>query len=571
MKKHFNTALASLLAASLLAGCSSSTPASSAAASSAGSEGSAGSEASASSAADTTPSGDQILKFGLSGFEGVFNPILSDNVYDSYVTALIFDGLVDVDGTGEYVPELATWELSEDHMTYTFTLADGPVFSNGSPVTADDVAFTYNTIKEEDYAGPRTSVGAAIASIEVIDDKTIAFTMTDPSPANLQNFTYGILDDEYYAHSSFEELAAKNNEPMGCGIVTLDGWAAKQYVNMVKNDTYYGDQLQIDGIQFLNVEEDAILGALQKGEIDFCQPAAKAENVEAVDGMDNAHLVSYLANGYTFMCFNTTRAHTAEIEVRQALLYALDRKNFLTAEYGSEELVSLGMAPISKTSWAYPGDDELNSYDYDLEKAAAMLDEAGWLLNESTGIREKDVNGDGEIKAEDYETMELTWLVYPEATWPGTLSGMAFDSWGQIGVKLNIQQLDFNTVASTTMDSKPGEKDFDIYTMGFSLSVDPDPTGGLYDADAYSEGGFNASGWRDERSQELIKEGLTEFDQEKRAEIYKEWAIIQNEQVPTAIVAYRSEIWGINNRVHGLDDIGVYTDFTEIVQNVTLD
>ncbi|MCR5794354.1 MAG: hypothetical protein K6G61_03245 [Solobacterium sp.] len=572
MKKYTNTALASVLAASLLAGCSSSTPASSAAASSAGSAGSAGSEAApASSAAETTPSGDQILKFGLSGFEGVFNPILSDNVYDSYCTSLMFDGLVDVDSTGNYVPELATWELSDDHLTYTFTMIDGPTFSNGSPVTTDDVAFTYNTIKEEDYAGPRTNVGAAIASIEVIDDKTIAFTMTDPSPANLQNFTYGILDDEYYAHSSFEELAAKNNEPMGCGIVTFDGWAAKQYVNMVKNDTYYGDQLKIDGIQFLHVEEDGILGALQNGEIDFCQPAAKAENVEAVDGMDNSHLVSYLANGYTFMCFNTTRAHTAEIPVRQALLYALDRKNFLTAEYGSEELVSLGMAPISKTSWAYPGDDELNAYDFDLEKAAALLDEAGWTLNESTGIREKDVNGDGEIKAEDYETMELNWLVYYDATWPGTLSGMAFDSWGQIGVKLNISTMDFNTVASETMDAKPGEKDFDIYTMGFSLSVDPDPTGGLFDADAYSEGGFNASGWRNDHAQELMKAGLTEFDQAKRAEIYKEWAIIQNEEVPTAIVAYRSEIWGINNRVHGLDDIGVYTDFTEIIQNVTLD
>ena len=569
MKKYFNSTMATILAASLLAGCgggstsATTTPASSA--------GSASSAASASEAAPaTTPTGDQILKFGLSGFEGVFNPILSDNVYDAYVTSLIFDGLVDVNSEGEYVPELATWELSEDHLTYTFSLVDA-TFSNGQPVTADDVAFTYNTIKEADYAGPRSAVGACIAEINVIDDKTIAFTMTDPSPANLQNFTYGILDDEYYAHSNFEELAAKNSEPMGCGIVTLEGWAPKQYVSMVKNDSYWGPQLQIAGVQFLEVSEDALLGALQNGEIDFAQPAAKAENVEAVDGMDNAHLVSYLANGYTFMCFNTTRAHTAEIPVRQALLYALDRRNFLTAEYGSEELVSLGMAPISKTSWAYPGDDELNAYEYDLDLAAKMLDDAGWKMNETTGIREKDVNGDGVVKAEDYETMELNWLVYPEATWPGTLSGMAFDSWGQIGVKLNITTLDFNTVASTTMDAPVGEKDFDIYTMGFSLSVDPDPTGGLFDADAYSEGGFNASGWRNDHAQELMKQGLMEFDQDKRAEIYKEWAIIQNEEVPTAIVAYRSEIWGINNRVHGLDDIGVYTDFTEIIQNVTLD
>ena len=510
-----------------------------------------------------TTSGGQVLRFGTSGFEGVFNPILSDNVYDSYVTDMLFDGLVGNNASGEFVPELATWELSDDHLTYTFTLKDGVKFSNGTTLDANDVAFTYNTIKEEDYAGPRSAVGAAIANIEVIDDKTIAFTMTEPSPANIQNFTYGILEDEYYAHSSFEELSAKNNAPMGAGKLVLEGWEPKQYVSLKTNNDYWNkdEVLKIEGVLFSNIEEDSMLfAALQNGEIDFCQPQVKLENVETVNSMDNAHLVSYLANGYTFMCFNTTRTKLAQKEVRQALLYALDRPNFLAAEYGSDQLVSLGMAPISKTSWAYPGDDVLNRYDYDLEKAAKMLDEAGWVDTDGDGIRDK-----------DGEPLELDWLVYHEATWPGTLSGMAYDSWGKIGVKLNIKQMDFNTVAATTMDAAPGEKDFDIYTMGFSLSIDPDPTGGLFDADAYSEGGFNASGFRDERSQELMKAGLTEFDQAKRAEIYKEWAILQNELVPTAIVAYRAEIWAVSNRVHGLDDIGVYTDFTQLLSNVTLD
>ena len=544
-KKLLVSALSSVLALSAMAGCSNQTAQT-------GGEG-----------GTTTAQGEQTLRFGVSGFEGVFDPILSDNVYDSYVTSLIFEGLVTNDPTGEAVPKLATWELSEDKLTYTFTLKDGITFSDGTPCTAEDVAFTYNTIKEPDYAGPRTAVGAAIADIKVIDEKTIAFTMTDPSPANLlNNFTYGIMSKDHYAHSSFEELAALNDQPLGTGPVVLKGWAAKQYVDMVKNENYWDPEhaLKIDGVLFQNVEEDAILAALQNGEIDFCQPAAKAENVEAVEGMDNSHLVSYLANGYTFMCFNTTKPTLSDVRVRQALVYALDRESFLQAEYGSDQLVSLGMCPVSPTSWAYPDVSDLNAYSYDLEKAAALLDEAGCVDTDGDGIRE--MNG---------EPMHLRWLVYPEATWPGTLSGMAYDSWKQIGVDLEIVQMDFNTVAATTMDAEPGQKDFDIYTMGFSLSIDPDPTGGLFDADAYSAGGFNASGFRDEKSQELMKQGLQEFDQDKRAEIYKEWAARQNELVPTLIVAYRSEIWGINNRVHGLDDIGVYTDFTQLISNVTLD
>ncbi len=538
-KKFLATALSSVLALSAMAGCSNSQ---------------------ANTGGGEPTQGEQTLRFGLSGFEGVFDPILSDNVYDSYVCSLIFEGLVTNDPTGEAIPKLATWEV--DGNVYTFTLKDGIKFSDGTPLTAEDVAFTYNTIKEEDYAGPRTAVGAAIQSVEVIDEKTVKFTMTETSPVNIWNFTYGIMSKDHYAHSSFEELAALNDQPLGSGPVVLKGWAAKQYVDMVKNENYWDpdNALKIDGVLFQNVEEDAILAALQNGEIDFCQPAAKAENVEAVEGMDNAHLVSYLANGYTFMCFNTTKPTLSDVKVRQALVYALDRESFLQAEYGSDQLVSLGMCPVSPTSWAYPDVSDLNAYSYDLEKAAALLDEAGCVDTDGDGIRE--MNG---------EPMHLRWLVYPEATWPGTLSGMAYDSWKQIGVDLEIVQMDFNTVAATTMDAEPGEKDFDIYTMGFSLSIDPDPTGGLFDADAYSAGGFNASGFRDEKSQELMKQGLTEFDQEKRAEIYKEWAARQNELVPTLIVAYRSEIWGINNRVHGLDDIGVYTDFTQLISNVTLD
>ena len=517
-----------------------------------------------SSTSGSSTSSSNILKYGLSGIEGNFSPFISSNTYDSYVCSLIFEPLVTVDASGEYVPYLADWELSDDKLTYTFTLKDGIKFSDGTDMTAEDVAYSYSVPAEDDYAGPRLNVANAIADIKVIDDKTVAFTMASASPANIQNFTYGIMSKEYYAHSSFEELNELNQKPMGSGKFVLEdgGYASKQYVKLKTNENYWDSEAKpkIDGVCMLEVADDTVLSSLESGEIDMCMPAAKAENVESIESMSNAHLVSYLGNGYTFMCFNTTRPTLAQTEVRQALMYALDRKSFLKAEYGSDDLVSLGMTPISPVSWAYPGNDELNAYDYDLDKAAKMLDDAGW----------KDTDGDG-IRDKDGTPLHLNWLAYTDSTWPGTLSSMAYDSWSQIGVDLEITQMDFNTVSATVMDAEPGQKDFDIYTMGFSLSIDPDPTGALFDADAYVAGGFNASGFRDEKSQELIAEGLAEFDQEKRAEIYKEWAIRQNELVPTAIIAYRSEIWGISDRVHGLDDLNSYQDFTSFISDVTLD
>ncbi len=404
MKKFTSTALTAILALSL-AGCSSAS----------------------NESGSTAAGGDKILRYGLSGIKGTFNSIISDTVYDNYVVTLTQEALVTADPSGAYVPLIADWELSEDKLTYTFTLKDGVAFSDGTPVTAEDVAFTFNTIKEPDYAGPRSAVGADIANIEVIDEKTVAFTMAYASPANISDFTYGILSKDYYAHSSFEELAALNNAPFGSGPFVLTGYANKQYVTLEKNQNYWDPEFaaKIDGIEMLEISDDTVLSALAAQEIDMCMPAAKAENVQEIESMQGiAHLKSYLGNGYTFMCFNTTLPQLGQTEVRQALLYALDRKTFLTQEYGSDQLVSLGMAPLSPVSWAYP-DGELNEYAFDIEKANAMLDAAGW----TDRVEEKADDGTTvQVRAKDGVTMDLDWLVYTDSTWPQTLSGMAFDS-----------------------------------------------------------------------------------------------------------------------------------------------
>ncbi len=243
--------------------------------------------------------------------------------------------------------------------------------------------------------------------------------------------------------------------------------------------------------------------------------------------------------------------------VRQALLYALDRASFIKAEYG-DDLAEVGMAPISPTSWAFPDASELNPYAFDMDKANALLDEAGWVKGED-GLRYK-----------DGEKLSLRWLVYTDSPWPGTLSGMAADTWKQLGVELIIEQMDFNTVAAKTMDAAPGEKDFDIYTMGFSLSIDPDPTGALFDFDAYSAGGFNATGYYNKESQDLIAKGKSFFTPEERAPIYQEWAKLMNEEIPTVIVAYRNEIWAVNNRVKGLDQ-NAYMKWPGLLDKITLE
>lgn len=521
------------------------------------------------------PKADQILKFGGSGWGGLFNPIMEDNVYDDYVANLIFEALTDNNSEGEYVPVLADWTLSDDHLTYTFTLKDGIKFSDGSPLTTEDVEFTYKTIAHPDYNGPRAYAVANLVGyeeyhsgatdvfegIKVIDDKTIAFTFQNglAAPGNIECFIYGIMPSDYYAFDTWEDFLALNEKPIGSGVCVFDSWEPKQYIKLMKNTNYWDPSraLKFDGILMSEVPDESILSALQTNQIDLAQIASSAENLEAAEALSNISLFNYLGNGYTFMCFNCTRPQLADVKVRQALMYALDRESFIEAQYGAE-LAEIGMAPISPSSWAFPDSSDLNAYTFDMDKAAQLMDEAGWKM-ESDGFRYK-----------DGEKFHVKWLVYTDSSWPGTLSGMAADTWKQLGVELEVELMDFDTVSSRTMDAAPGEKDFDIYTMGFSLDIDPDPTGALFDDDAYVAGGFNASGYKNPAAMELVKKGKAEFDTDKRAVIYKEWAKIMNTEIPHVIIAYRSEIFGVNNRVKGMN-IDTYVKFTQSIRNVTLE
>ncbi|MDL2232464.1 ABC transporter substrate-binding protein [Ruminococcaceae bacterium OttesenSCG-928-L11] len=561
LKRVLPFLLCAVIATSTFAGCGNSTGGSTSTgdASTAGSSTGAASTSSESAPAETgTATGDaNILRYGTTSIEGRFNPIMSDNVYDGYVVDCIFESLIITDEEGIYVPSnIATYEMSEDNRTYTFTLKDGVTFSDGTPMTTEDVKFTYEAIGHPDYTGPRgyaianlegidefkANYAGGLSGIQIIDEKTISFTYQEASPANIADLVYGIMPKHYYEFENFADFTALMDKPLGSGRMVLDAFEPKQYTQMSRNETYWDTSTaaKIDGILINDVPKESLLGAMQTGQIDFCQPDANEDNYAAFNDLSNASARTFVGNGYTFMAFNTTRPTLSDVRTRQALMYALDRETFIDAVYGPN-LASVGLAPFSPTSWAFPDVSELNAYPFDMDKAQQLMSDAGWN-KESDGYLYK-----------DGQKFSVTWLVYTEAEWPGVLSGLAADSWKQLGVDLTIELLDFNTVSDRTMDAPVGDKDFDIYTMGFSLSADPDPKGALFDADAYTEGGFNATGYRNDRAQELIALGRTEFDQAKREEYYVEFAKLMNEEIPTVIVAYRNEIWAINDRINGMD------------------
>ena len=191
-------------------------------------------------------------------------------------------------------------------------------------------------------ATPRSSPG-----IKVIDEKTIAFTYAKGMGLPATSRTSSTASCRLTTMPLTPGRSSPRWKPMGTSIMTFDSWAPKQFVKLNKNANYWdsANAAKIDGVLMSEVPDTSILQALQTGEIDFAMPSASADNVNTLKGMDNITFQSYLGNGYTYMCFNTTRDTLSDVRVRQALMYALNRKEFINAEYGSEELAQVGMAP----------------------------------------------------------------------------------------------------------------------------------------------------------------------------------------------------------------------------------
>lgn len=505
-----------------------------------------------------------ILTFGETSLDGKFNPIISDSTYDGYVVDLMFDALVDNTPEGEPKADVAErWEISEDGKTYTFYLKKGIRFHDGHELTAEDVQFTYETIAHPDYNGPRWStmqdvVGAQefrdgkadhVDGIKIIDEYTISFTTKEiNAPKIINDFIYEILPKHYYQFEDFDDFIALNQNPMGSGPFKFVRYVVGQYLEIEANEEYFKGRPKLDGVIVKIVPAETIPAELQAGVIDIGQLTQLPEDVEIATETGIVDIQQFTGNGYTYVGINLRRDKFKDKRVRQALMYGLNRRAFIDSHYeGYAEPCNTAVSPVS---WAYT--EKVNKYEYDPEKAKELLKEARW----------EDRDNDGWVENEKGEKLEIVWTAYNDVAWPQELVAVAKENWKEIGVRLEGELMEFNAVSDKVYD----ERDFDLFNMGWSLSIDPDPRG-IFDKASDSPGGYNSMGFYNEEAEQIMAQGILETDFEKRKAMYQRWAEIANEELPYLFIAYRQQVFGVNNRVKNLK-LAPYTDWVWDIEHV---
>jgi len=492
--------------------------------------------------AKAEPSGTLIV--GITEASGNFNPHYYSSAYDGYVVSMVFDSLVVRNFDGEYEPSVAdSWEYSEDGKSITFKLKQDRVFSDGTPLTAQDVVFTYqvladpsytgrygSTVKDmlgydEYYAGTTTDFQGVVA----IDDYTVQFNFKEALRVNFANCTSAILPKHYYGKDfkvgDTSAIEAITTEAMGSGPYVVTQFKEKELVYLERNPLYTGEGYMIKEVILKFVDQTTEIVELTSGGVDLL--AGQIEPEKIAEARNNGFSINqYNRSGYGYVKLNCQSGPTADKKVRQALYYSFNVKEFVNSYYYDKEtdqvLAVVQYHPFSQISWAIDDAllDSMIEYDFDLEKAKALLDEAGWKVGPS-GFREKD----GQV-------FELKIAAMPDHDILATLIPMWERDWGQgLNVKLTVAYLEFNTILDYVIYNSDANVDqWSLFFLATTISTpDPHSLYSEFHSDYIGSGLDNTSRYSNPEVDKLLDEAKAIMEIEDAKPIYQQVAKILNE------------------------------------------
>ncbi|HFJ9472237.1 ABC transporter substrate-binding protein [Bacillus paranthracis] len=489
------------------------------------------------------------LVVGINKPGGVFLPYFQQNGWDGNVTSVIFASLVSTDKQGKPIPELAEkWDISSDQLTYTFHLRKDLKFSDGSPLTADDVAFTLTLLHDKAYEGEvdisqyavkggkayKEGTATSIEGIQVVDPQTIKVTTEKVNSQAIFVLGGTVLSKAYYGkdykqNTSLDYLKELYGKPLAAGPYKFEKYIPGQEVRFVANENYYAGKPKIQNFIYKITSGDTKLQLFQTGEVDHTGLGTGDEVLEQAKALEFANIQIETAPSFSYIYMNNNKPYLKDKKVRQALIYGLDRKKYVdTALKGYGTVANV---PIHPTSWAYTEED-VNKYEYDKEKAKKLLDEAGWKVG-SDGIREK-----------DGQKLKLSYFGPSSAKDSDLLIPIAKENYKEIGVEFNPEFMDFNT-----MLSKVNKGDYDLASVATPITSDPSETVGEYLSGANEK----SLGYKNAKVDELIQKGIETVDIEKRKPIYKELYKELSDDPPVILLNYRRTITGYNGNIKGID------------------
>jgi len=450
-------------------------------------------------AAAGTPKRGGMLVVGKTTEAPSLEPHRENALSRARVTQNMYSYVVQADADLKIVPDLAEkWDISADGKTYTFQLRKGVKFHSGRDLTSADIKYSIERILDPATASQGAGLLVSVGEVEAPDPGTVRLQLKNPDASLLSGLAsaWGGIVDKTVVEQSNGDLSKAD---AGCGPFMLEEWLPNQTLKLKRFADYYNrDQPLLDGITFQVIpEESAIVAQLRSGSVHLAL-LEDNKNYDLVKTDPNLATTRSSRLGYDYINIDNKKEPWTKLEVRQALSYAIDRKEVLTVAGSNLGTV---IAPVPPALKEYALDPEsLAEYKPDPQKARDLLAKAGFPNGFSSELQ-----------------------LIP--TFPTMVAGaqVVADQAKKVGISLELKQVEYGVWI----------KGFNAREFTLTMNI----TGGNTDPDSLlfnrlSAKGVNQNNWNDAEVEDLLQQGKLQADPTKRKEIYTRLQRLLVQKVP---------------------------------------
>ncbi|WP_433676564.1 ABC transporter substrate-binding protein [Microbacterium gorillae] len=462
--------------------------------------------------AGTGPS-DKTLSIGTTTDVVNFNPVLGNSRTDSWVTNLMYPHLLSISDTGAKEPNVATKWGYVDDTTGFYEIRDDLTWSDGTPLTAKDVAWTLNAVKKDEAPGTFFGQLGNLDTATAVSDTRVELKLSQPDSSIIEEIGFwGVVVPQHVFEpkGSIATFAndGKDGGWVGLGPFIMSDFQVGQHYTLKRVDSYPLVDGGVPGpaevVYRVYPDVNTEILALQSGEIDVIANALPPTQVEKLRSTAGLQVIEAAGLGYAHMVYNMDNPDLAKTEVRQALAHAADYEAIRTVVLQGQAVStgSSALMPVLKDYY----DDSITEYEYDPELARSLMEKAGYTAG-----------SDGTFPVE----FRLIYSLQDAVT--SQWAQMVKDSAAEAGITITLQGSERNTYLAQT-----NEGDYDIYAGNFAIMDDPVTNFSL----SYLPGGaINYTHVDDPELNALIEKGMVTFDTDDKIAIMRDANKIVHEQV----------------------------------------
>lgn len=501
---------------------------------------------------DGYQAGDWLVLAFSTGLKTI-SPLVSSDIYAAQVQGYVLESLLIRDPeTLEWVGMIAKdWTVSEDGLTFTFQMREDVKFSDGHGMDASDIAFTFAFIMNQAIAAPRQRAYLQkIESVTATDKYEVVFRFKEPYFDSLALSGGMIILPQHFYEPYLKTPETFNQSKgilLGSGPYRLldpKGWTPDQgIVELQRNPRYWGPVLPpFNRLLWKVIENDsARLTTFRNGEIDVynARPREYQRLLDDVELIGRTHHFEYISPtaGYTYIGWNQLRngkpTRFADKRVRQAMTYLTDRQRLI-------EEIMLGYAepaisPFSPRSHQH--DAGLEPRQFDLEKAKALLHEAGY----------HDRNGDGVLEDAQGKPFEFELVYFQDNEDTKRIVLFLKDLYARAGILLRLKPTEWSVMLDLL-----SKKDFDAITLGWSSGVETDIFQ-MFHSTQTGPGGDNFINYKSTRLDKLIEEARATVDEDQRMPLWQEAEHLIYDEQPYTFLIRRKTLAFVDRRMHNLE------------------